>query len=1134
MTTLPTIPSLQLSHKGNHPSYPPHNNGDSIFSENGAVSKLGASNSSPRSTQSSTVYSSENVSTADEHEDELNEEDDDLFFKGTNLSRSFSVFNSTWRRRHKVCSSCSAVWNAATSRSVNRPRTSRGPISHGPDEGTTSNTRIEYSKHGYSPASLLQWKVLQSKICYNARPFDEMPLVLSTSYAQLVNVFELNWGILEPLAVCASHVKPTHSDNQAGYSHGYSGASLCACSTIATEKESVERCPSSSSSSFPRTYSVRSPNRRKLSTNDNLDLKLSSNATPPGKSLIQEPQSSNSSCIFLSSISDHTFSSSCNTFDTPEDNSGTLSCSTKSTVDVSSPIMRLPLSKKRSSTHCSHPVYCHYILYPLGLDSRRCIMKFSNSVERPCKMSCSQFGTDELASQARQTNNHFSEVCEAEAAAPSLPLFFESRLRLDQDIVPDKRKPRAPSPPSAPKRLTPTGKGAVKARCGGSACSPCAQEQSLYFGAGFHVKSGVDTSADRDNPLGVHCATASASSSPIQNSRRVQQKTAADCGNDVYHAYVLAQLQHLKLHGCRYPKDMFVLFINVPSATELYMRRLACERRPITTSYRQKGKQKTAHRTLNRNMNSNKILQASFASIDTTSSKTTTVGQHSVTSDKDNQEYEGLVFTRAVRWKEAALPLLIRSRSLIPDDIAQSDSNETKVCLFVFLSGKDMVAFDWLPFISRFYNYTVTHGYKNERRNASKVKSSCNMPAAPGRDGSRKKIFAHQYPLSIPFRMGNNEKSAESLPAVATSTQLYSIFDSVSCGLRFASLLVEYPGSGQSCGPPSVDSITDSAVQGVAGAIAEITCRLGPKIIELRFVGYSLGTALALKLARILANDIGGTALSQKRDPDGHSITDSASFRALESPPRLQMGRLILLAPFTSIMDWTSTFLRIPKVLHSITRPLVTPLLSVAGVSWDNLCVMKELCESIALYPNAFKTFKLCIIHGTKDAMIPVVMGRRLAAEASSLLDGPNMIQQRSNLNVNCDTVSHDLLHSADTLFNSSTLPCEEFLYQERQKVLHENAPQIAPTELRSETRRARTMAFHCSSTEEGKVDKFDATSENHTSRKAIPKGTFSDGNVVQMFEVDADHHTVMRNTDAQQLIFRHMFSSWLVAPITI
>lgn len=75
-----------------------------------------------------------------------------------------------------------------------------------------------------------------------------------------------------------------------------------------------------------------------------------------------------------------------------------------------------------------------------------------------------------------------------------------------------------------------------------------------------------------------------------------------------------------------------------------------------------------------------------------------------------------------------------------------------------------------------------------------------------------RQVFTRKFRLAVPFATDKPGTTSTIHPLQSTA-QLYSTFDSVNCGLNLASVLIEYPGSGQSCGPPSVETILDSAVQ---------------------------------------------------------------------------------------------------------------------------------------------------------------------------------------------------------------------------------------------------------------------------------------------------------------------------------
>lgn len=142
--------------------------------------------------------------------------------------------------------------------------------------------------------------------------------------------------------------------------------------------------------------------------------------------------------------------------------------------------------------------------------------------------------------------------------------------------------------------------------------------------------------------------------------------------------------------------------------------------------------------------------------------------------------------------------------------------------------------------------------------------------------------------------------------------------------LRAGYLLLDYPGCGLCQGRPGRDSIRDTSEQALTALAARL--RLAPSVFEgrLSLVGHSLGSAAALEMA-----------------------------------PRHRVERVVLLAPFTSMM--------------AIAEHIVGwPFCQFVPDRFDNEARLRELHRA---QPRCAVT----IIHGARDTVVPVAMGRTLA-----------------------------------------------------------------------------------------------------------------------------------------------------------
>lgn len=412
--------------------------------------------------------------------------------------------------------------------------------------------------------------------------------------------------------------------------------------------------------------------------------------------------------------------------------------------------------------------------------------------------------------------------------------------------------------------------------------------------------------------------------------------------------YVEEQLQRLKLFGCIYPEDLFVMFLRIPHHIQQHLRFPISQRRQLDLLPfdRQKTPSQHHNRTFNVTTSSSKlsINSSSLAPVLQRKTLNFSVGierkdvsvplsddpmqrtdkpklwdtKHrpkKIENDHENKfenKSSGLndcqpsrdidkVFERLVKSKCDKQVLYIKTRSLRPQDLLIDDNSDHqnniksnrkfdnqncskssysglrwykndicsssqdlrkygKVALVVLLGGKDMLALDWLPFLSHFFNFAV--GDQTLRDQTSSTERSNdfsnqnldqNSNQTSSKDSKSKAIIGKQstdtavhsrrviQPLvSLPMfaweeqKMGDedfssfieatyqqshqqNEKGktsrVNSYSNGEVKTELHVGGGGVNCGIRSAFMMLEYPGSGSSCGPPSVRSIVESAVK---------------------------------------------------------------------------------------------------------------------------------------------------------------------------------------------------------------------------------------------------------------------------------------------------------------------------------
>jgi len=143
-------------------------------------------------------------------------------------------------------------------------------------------------------------------------------------------------------------------------------------------------------------------------------------------------------------------------------------------------------------------------------------------------------------------------------------------------------------------------------------------------------------------------------------------------------------------------------------------------------------------------------------------------------------------------------------------------------------------------------------------------------------------------------------------------------------------LLVDYPGYGLCNGLTTADSISESAVTAYRALIGQAGWTEANPAIGV--LGWSLGAAAALQFAE-----------------------------------RQRVEDLVLISPFTSMQDMVRKVVGLPPGMLLLDR-------------FDNIAALTQVCAGTSAP-------RVTIIHGYKDALIPVRMGERLASLAPNLID---------------------------------------------------------------------------------------------------------------------------------------------------
>eukprot|EP01056_Protomagalhaensia_sp_Gyna25_P005676 Protomagalhaensia_sp_Gyna_25__5675@NODE_803_length_2591_cov_19_859326_g632_i0_p2_GENE_NODE_803_length_2591_cov_19_859326_g632_i0NODE_803_length_2591_cov_19_859326_g632_i0_p2_ORF_typecomplete_len313_score40_32Hydrolase_4/PF12146_8/1_9e07Abhydrolase_6/PF12697_7/2_3e05DUF818/PF05677_12/0_00054Peptidase_S9/PF00326_21/0_11Lipase/PF00151_19/0_059Abhydrolase_2/PF02230_16/8_7e03Abhydrolase_2/PF02230_16/18Abhydrolase_2/PF02230_16/8_2Abhydrolase_1/PF00561_20/0_56DrrA_P4M/PF14860_6/0_16_NODE_803_length_259 len=224
-----------------------------------------------------------------------------------------------------------------------------------------------------------------------------------------------------------------------------------------------------------------------------------------------------------------------------------------------------------------------------------------------------------------------------------------------------------------------------------------------------------------------------------------------------------------------------------------------------------------------------------------------------------------------------------------------------------------MLAMDWLPFLSRFLHFAVAFHYTDV--------------------------------------LNKGEQS----PA------WHSVMrdDATGCVSTAFYLFCEYPGYGFSTEAFSPQACLDCGVKPLIRLFDEFGFQHSR--VRMHIIGYSLGSAIALKL---------GSEILKLR------LGRPSAFPRDKCPP-VTLSSMLILAPPTNISECALHVFRVPDFIRPLALSMISKL-KTESMNWDNKLNAEDFYELLLQDPQTWQSFKLTVLHGDEDTMVAAWMGQQV------------------------------------------------------------------------------------------------------------------------------------------------------------